>query len=343
MRLSLVWLSVLLWPIAPAVGQRVQLRNVPGVMMPVLVDSNSPAYWRDGRFHLFNSSGSSFLSAGSDQFSLYEGSPQVRVDRADHLPMWIESVWQDSDGTLYAWYHHEPGGLCRNSSLTAPQIGALVSSDGGATFTDLGIVLASGDPIDCFARNGFFGGGHGDFSVILDQDGRYIYFLFDNYGGDLAGQGVAIARMAVEDRADPVGAVWKYYQGGWAEAGLGGKVSPVFPATVRWQDANSNALWGPSVHWNSYLQTYVVLLNHACCGPKWPQEGIYISFNPDLSNPYGWTTAQRVLAAKDIGFAPGYYPQVLGLGPEETDTLAGPVARLYVKGVSKWEIVFWPQ
>jgi hypothetical protein len=48
----------------------------------------------------------------------------------------------------------------------------------------------------------------------------------------------------------------------------------------------------------------------------------------------------KSLDAKAIGFAPGYYPQVVGTEEGETDSLAGEKARLYVKGVSKWEIVF---
>ena len=72
----------------------------------------------------------------------------------------------------------------------------------------------------------------------------------------------------------------------------------------------------------------------------WPQEGIYAVFNPDLSNPETWTQPQRILAGKDIGFSPGFYPQVLGLETGETDTLAGEAARLYIKGFSRWKIVF---
>jgi hypothetical protein len=319
---------------------RLSIDNVTNVM-PSKVDSNSPAFWRDGQLNIINSTGHPILTKGRDQLLMYLGSPkEVHVDVDDHFPMWIEAVWQDEDGTLYAWYHHEPRGVCPGSSLTMPSIGALVSSDGGASFTDLGIVLASGDPADCLAHNGFFAGGHGDFSVILDRNQRYFYFLFGNYGGDSAGQGVAMARMAFEDRASPVGAVWKYHEGAWEEAGLEGRVTPIFPASVNWQEEHADSFWGPSVHWNTHLNTYVVLLNRACCGPMWPQEGIYVGFNPDLSNPETWTAPRRILQAKDIGFAPGYYPQVLGLQPGETDTLAGQTVRLYVKGLSRWKIEF---
>lgn len=309
--------------------------------MPSDVDSNSPAFWRDGQLNIFNSTGVPMLTRGSDQLLWYLGQPRkVAVGAEEHFPMWIEAVWQDEDGTVYAWYHHERQDVCPGSSLAIPQVGALVSSDGGASFTDLGIVLSSGDAADCSAQNGFFAGGHGDFSVILDRDRRYFYFLFGNYGGELAGQGVAIARLAFEDRAKPVGAVWKYHEGEWLEAGLEGSVTPIFPASAAWQTAHADSFWGPSVHWNTHLESYVVLLNRACCDTMWPQEGIYAAFNPDLSNPDTWTSARRLLQAKDIGFAPGYYPQVLGLQPGETDTLAGQSVRLYVKGVSRWKIEF---
>ncbi|MCC6365010.1 MAG: hypothetical protein IT165_15945 [Bryobacterales bacterium] len=333
-----LWVFVCLLTAAPLPAQRVEIRSAPTWKMPAQVDSNSPAFWRDGALHLINSIGSSLISQGSDQFSL--SAPQsVHIASGAHFPMWIEAVWQDPNGALYAWYHHEPAGLCPNSNLTAPEIGALVSNDGGNSFTDLGIVLSAPDPIDCSAKNGFFGGGNGDFSVIPDRDGAYLYFLFDNYGGDLSTQGVAIARMSLDYRANPVGAVWKYYQGGWTEPGLGGHLSPIFPAAVAWQQSNADSFWGPSIHWNSYLESYVILMSHSCCSPNWPQEGIYVTFNPDLSNPAAWSPPGKILGKVD--YDAGFYPQVLGINPGETDTLAGPIARLYVHGRSDWEILFW--
>jgi hypothetical protein len=241
---------------------------------------------------------------------------------------------------VYGWYHHEPSGLC-GGKLSAPQIGALVSSDGGQTFHDLGIVLSSGDPINCAARNGFFAGGHGDFSVILNRERQYFYFLFTNYGGPPQNQGVAVARMAFEDRANPLGAVMKFHQGEWTEPGIGGAVTPVLPARVAWENSGADSYWGAAVHWNTYLERYVVVLNRACCSPNWPQEGIYIMFNSDLSDVHGWSAPAKILDDSQIGFAPGYYPQIFGTAPGETDSLAGQSPRLFVKGVSKWQLTFY--
>jgi hypothetical protein len=302
--------------------------------MPAQVDSNSPAWWKDGQFRIINSAGKPLISRTPDQFG--RGAPrEVALDRRDHFPMWIEAAWTDADGTIFAWYHHEPTGVCPGDQLTAPEIGALVSYDDGDTFVDLGPVLVSGDAVTCSAQNGFFAGGHGDFSVILDREQKYFYFLFGNYGGELESQGIGIARMEFEHRFNPGGTLRKYFNGGWDEPGLGGRLTPIFPARVAWQQADTDAFWGPAVHWNTHLQSFVVLMNRSCCRPKWPGEGIYITFNPDLSNPFSWTSPERIME-----HPAGYYPELIGLGPGETDTLVGETGRLYIQGRSMWELVF---
>jgi hypothetical protein len=272
-------------------------------------------------------------SSGPDQFHL--GGPiAVSLSPLTHRPYWIEATWVDQDGTMFAWYHHEPAGLCGTKHLTAPEIGALVSYDGGINFTDLGIVLSNGYPIDCSAQNGYFGGGNGDFTVVLSRKRTYFYFLFSNYGGPVNAQGVAVARMSFDRRYSPVGAVQKYYNGNWLEPGNGGAVTPIFPATVAWEQADTDAFWGPSVHWNTYLGKWVMLLNRSCCSPGWPQAGIYASFSSDLSNPAGWSQPLQLLEGG------AWYPQVIGRSPDGTDTLAGQVARFYMGGTSTSEIVF---
>lgn len=198
----------------------------------------------------------------------------------------------------------------------------------------LGIVLRSGNPPTCWAANGYFASGHGDFSVALDQNREYFYILFSTYGGDVTSQGVAIARMPFASRRNPVGAVWKYYGGSWSEPGIAGRVSTVFPAIVGWEAADTDAFWGPSIHWNTYLQRYVVLMNRSCCWPDWPQEGVYISMNADLSDPSGWTSPHRIIEGGD------WYPWVKGTGAKETSAVAGQRVRLFMRSSSEWRIVF---
>jgi hypothetical protein len=84
------------------------------------------------------------------------------------------------------------------------------------------------------------------------------------------------------------------------------------------------------VHWNDHLhQRYVALLNHAD-GREWQQEGISLTISPDLLR---WSTPQKILDADE------WYPQVMGLFPGGTDTRSGQTARLYVGGVSAFELV----
>jgi hypothetical protein len=235
---------------------------------------------------------------------------------------------------VFAWYHHEQN-VC-DGTLAVPKIGAMISTDGGDSFRDLGIIMESPYTIDCNARNGFFAGGHGDFSVMLDATRQYFYIYFGNYSGPLSSQGIGVARMAFADRRNPVGRVFKYYQTGWSEPGVKGRVTAVIPAAEYWSSEAADAFWGPSIHWNTYLRQYVMLMNRTCCEPGWPNEGIYVSFNPNLRNPFGWSIPEKILEGEQLG----WYPQVIGTGPGMTDKLAGRVARFFLQGESHFEIVF---
>lgn len=335
---EVVRLCTLLSLLVPSgMAQWASIRGAPEHNIPTRVDGNSPSLWLNNRFVFFTSTGAPVRLIGDDQFSL-RGLRDLTIVQRDHLPLWMESVWLSPNGAIYGWYHNEPGGVCPGSGLTAPSIGAAVSYDGGRTFYDLGLVLTSGDPVDCSAQNGFFAGGHGDFSVILDRERKYFYFLFTSYGGNVSGQGVALARMAYENRSSPLGTVFKYFNGGFTEPGVGGRLTPVFPATVAWQRKDADSFWGAAVHWNTKLSSYVTLLNRSCCDTGWPQEGIYVSFNPDIANANGWSKPRKIIS--DVGFNPYYYPLAIGLGPGETDTLVGETARFYLMGRSYWEITF---
>jgi hypothetical protein len=146
------------------------------------------------------------------------------------------------------------------------------------------------------------------------------------------------AGMAYADRDIPAGSVFKYHDGEWSEPGLGGRTTAVFRARSAWQRSDYDSFWGPAIHWNTHIDRYVVVMSHACCGNEWPQEGIYVTFNGDLSEPAGWTSPTRLL--RSIPWRPGFYPQVIGTGPQETDTTVGQTGRFYLHGRSQWEIVF---
>jgi hypothetical protein len=341
------------WAVAASEGgalrPRVVLRDAPLLQMrgaqsaapdrPGECDCNSPAHWDGERLYLFNSAGHPWRSAGPDLQHLEADYRRCGYDNETNGGRWIECTWRAQDGQVYGWYHLEPGGVCPGKPLTAPRIGAVRSSDNGANWHDLGVILeARAGTLRCDTTNHYFAGGNGDFSALVDARGEYLYFFISTFAGAAAEQGVAVARMRWADRDRPSGRVLKWHQGRWGEPGLGGGVTPIFPVKQDWHRPDVDAFWGPSIHFNWHLQQYVLLLNRAV-DRHWKQEGVYVSFNPSLNDPAGWSTPQKIMDG------PGgelWYPQVMGLdkGRQETDKLAGRVARLFIRGQSRWEILF---
>jgi len=311
-----------------------EIRSIDPVHLPIVIDSNTQVTRENGNLLLYSSAGDPFLNTFDSQFRLVKSEPVTILGRVAPYPLWIESTLRHGDA-VYAWYHQERHGVCPNSTLAVPEIGALVSYDNGRIFHDLGVVLTSGAPVNCAARNGYFASGHGDFSVIADRNREYVYFLFGSYGGELGEQGVSIARMPFASLANPVGEVRKYFQGEWNEPGEGGRVTPVFPAAASWADAGTDSFWGPSIHWNTHLNAYVILMNRSCCEPQWPQEGTYLSSTADLSNPQSWTAPQRILPYGD------WYPWLVNMAEDAGDEF-GKRLRFFARDYSDLEIEFDP-
>jgi hypothetical protein len=313
--------------------------NSPTAAQPGDTDCNSPSHWDGNVLYLFNSAGHPWRSAGPDLAHLDRGYIRCEYNNKANGGRWIECTWKADDAWLYGWYHNEPGGLCPGTTLTAPKIGAARSANNGATWEDLGIILeAPAGTLRCQTKNFYFAGGNGDFSAIPDPRREYLYFFISTYTGELSEQGVAVARMRYADRDQPTGKVLKWRAGGWTEPGLGGRVTAIYPADTDWHQADAAAFWGPSIHWNSYLQSYVLLLNRTK-DSNWSQEGVYVSFNPDLEHPDEWTKPTRILPSQGND---RWYPQVFGTDSSrhETDKLAGRTARLFLRGQSQWEVEF---
>ena len=319
--------------------------NSPSPDKPGECDCNNPLHWDGDTLYVFNSAGHPWRSGGRELFQLTNSYARCEYDNQANGGRWIECTWKADDGTLYGWYHLEPGGICPGAhpkspqmNFTAPKIGAVKSSDNGATWHDLGIVLEAPPTIRCDTKNYYFVGGNGDFSIMLDANKEWLHFFISTYAGDVSAQGVAVARMRWADRDQPAGKVWKWHDRQWGEPGLGGQATPIFPAKIDWHEATADAFWGPSVHWNTHLRLYVLLLNRAC-DANWKQEGVYVSFNRTLANPAAWSVPQKILGELCND---GWYPQVVGTNQSrrETDKLAGKVARLFVRGQSRWEVEF---
>jgi hypothetical protein len=321
------------------------------VELPGEIDSSNPAAWSlvNGAMQLFVISswgGIPVRSAGASVDALTREGPVTFGSHPGH-GVWMEAIVPDEDGTWYAYYHHErPADLCGRPDRQLPRIGAMRSADNGATWNDLGIVLdAPPGSAACDSTNRYVLGGVGDVTAALDATHQDLYLYFSQYPRDGALQGVAVARIAWADRDAPSGKATIWSNGAWLPATAsasadGGWVypagSPLVRSTQPFHDRSksTDVLWGPSIHWNTYLEQYVMLLNRAGDDAFAP-DGIYVSFSPTLADPSRWTSPTRILNGGS------WYPQVIGLETGTgTDRSAGKRARFFMTGRSERFIEF---
>ena len=316
-----------------------RLVSAPRFELPARIDSSNPAVWSlvDGVHQLFVISswgGIPVRSVGNSLESLRNGGPVLFASHPGH-GVWIEAIIPDDEGTWYAYYHHERAAdLCGRPDRQLPRIGALRSTDYGRTWDDLGIVLdVPEDSFACESANRFVLGGVGDVTAALDPDTRDIYLYFSQYSRDAAAQGVAVARLAWADRDEPVGKLSIWNDGAWLAEGSG---TPLVRARQPFHDRSSSAdvFWGPSIHWNTYLERYVMLLNRAR-DDQFNNEGIYVAYSPTLADPSQWTAPVKIYNGG------GWYPQVIGMeSGTGTDRVAGRRARFFLTGRSERYIEF---
>lgn len=356
----LLGLCTIIGPAAIAAAQTVPSASLARATPSTLtgqVDSSSPTVWdEDGILHVFTSyAGLVSVASGTSTETLEPAQPVVWVETPPG-GVWMEGVIVDNTGVFYGYYHNElPATECltRGAVKARPRIGAARSVDRGRTWEDLGVILESPEASQCNTTNQFFVGGVGDFSVVLDRDEQYLYVVYTDYSASFDAQGVSMARMLWASRDEPVGALAVWQSGLWlpatsivvstnddeTEVELEWSYpegSPVYQAQRSWHGAGGrvDAFWGPTVHWNSYLEQHVMLLTRANSG-GFGTEGIYVVFTPTLENPETWSMPQKVMSGG------GWYPQVIGLPAESgTDKHAGQQARFYLAGSSAWTIEF---
>jgi hypothetical protein len=329
----------------------------PALEFPNPTDSNSPAFWNGERFYIFNSWGGQPRRAEGrsvdDAADTNPDGPSSSYTNDGMAGRWLEAVIRDDDtGRLYGWYHQEIETACPQGRRTWPQIGAAISEDDGASWDDVGVVLTPRDgTVTCDTDHPVTNGGIGDFSVILDRDTdparNYLYFLFSSYGGDLEEQGISFARMPWSERDHPFdrfsgqSQVSKWDGAAWEAPGIGGRSVAIFHDSrqVSWTSAQNNGYWGPSVHWNTDLQKFVVLMDRSK-GGNYDTEGVYMTYTASLEDPRSWVKPKLIIADNQ-----GWYPQVIGApATGGTDKMAGAGAvrptRYFNQGRSSLFITF---
>ena len=318
-----------------------RLISAPRVNLPADVDSSNPAVWSliDGVQRLFVISswgGIPVRMTGTAMDALQDGGAVSFSVHPGH-GVWFEAIIPADDGTWYGYYHHErPAELCGRMDRQLPRIGAMRSFDHGATWEDLGIILDApeGDEA-CQSANRFVLGGVGDVTAALDAEAKDVYLYFSQYGRDPSAQGVAVARIAWADRDAPAGKASVWRDGAWIpDARRSGTALVRAAQPFHDRSPAADVFWGPSIHWNTYLEQYVMLLNRAK-DDQFAQDGIYVSFSSTLSDPTQWTRPARIQSGG------GWYPQVIGLeSGTGTDRRAGKRARFFITGRSDRFIEF---
>jgi len=331
----------------------VTFEPAPPLAFPNQTDSNSPAVWDGDDFYLFNSWGGQPRRAeGTNLQNAADtnpgGSSSSYTDDVG-AGRWLEAVVRDDDsGNLYGWYHEEVRTDCPQGPRYWPQIGAVVSDDDGASWDDLGLILTPRDgTITCDTQHPVTDGGIGDFSVALDHNSdpasHYVYFIFSSYGGDLEEQGISFARMLWIDRDQPLqrfsgqSQALKWDGASWGAPGIGGRSVAIFHDSqqVSFTSLGNSGYWGPSVHWNSDLQKFIVLMDRTN-GGNYVTEGVYMTYTTALDDPLSWAMPKLVISANQ-----GWYPQVIGdASIQGTDKLSGARARYFNQGQSTSTIVF---
>ncbi len=331
-----------------------RLISAPRLAMPGAVDSNNPIVWdlADGRSQMFvltSWGGTPSLSVGPGLDRLPRAEPVTFEPHPGH-GVWMEAVITDDAGTWYGYYHNEtPAEACGRADRFIPRLGAAKSHNQGRTWHDLGIIFeAPAESHACGSSNRFVLGGVGDVTAALDADARDLYLFFSQYSRMVAAQGVAVARLAWADRDTPAGRVSVWNDGAWIpvreepqdeDTGARSWEYPVgtalVPPTKPWHhgNASADAYWGPAIHWNSYLEQYVMLINRAR-DETFNQDGLYVSFSPTLTDPRKWSVPKKIMSGG------GWYVQVAGLEEGGTDKLAGQRARFFNTGRSEHFIEF---
>lgn len=221
------------------------------------------------------------------------------VDSWDNGGSWLMSVFRINEDTLVGFYHAEDHyyGSENPGNIAWKSLGRTMSYDNGLTWQPGEQIITSNTPKPATPE----WGGAGDNSVIWDEaNQRWLCYYQE--------QNIMLAMS--EDRLGRPGTWYKYYEGSFSEPGLTGLSSQLDGLVI----AGGN----PSIHFNEYLNKYVIVYH------GW-NRNIYLSTSPDGIN---WQYPELIVAPS--GQRRVWYPTIIG----ESDVLGGKVARLYYADMS---------
>ena len=297
----------------------------------------------------------------------------VYKDTADESDNTLYALYHNENYPLNFPYRPETGegylmknwpvGLLGDTTEAAVcRIRIMKSSDAGRTWSDKGIILEDKQPRMILKPDNTsvdFAGGVGDPSAVVS--GSYLYIFYSEYGypgsyeeasyepaTEWSGQCISVARIPLTELENPAKKA-KRWDGKNFTIPYDGIGTPIASLQIPLEEgggpassATSKYYWGPSVSWNTYLQSWVLLMAKAE-RPKWGGSSIYISFNPhkDLGEAFNsqeWTKPVLLLDKPgDIIWYPSLQPtgSHSDIRDKNTCLRMGQKARLYYKHFPK--------
>ena len=254
------------------------------------------------------------------------------------------------------------GLLGENTQAAVCRIGIMKSIDGGRHWSNKGIILEDKQPRLILKQHNTsvdFAGGVGDPSAVVS--GGYLYIFYGEYGypgvyedksyddkKEWSGQCISVARIALSELDDTSKKARRWDGKGFniPYDGIGKPIAifqiPMEEGGGPASSASAKYYWGPSVSWNSYLRSWVLLMSKAE-SPKWGGSSVYISFNNhrnlgDAFNSQDWSEPELLIDKPgDVLWYPALQPTCSATDILEKNTCLkmGKTARLYYKHFPK--------
>jgi hypothetical protein len=238
---------------------------------------------------------------------------------------WFCGLWADNEDLWYAFLHAEdkqdiPENW-RGWGNDLRTIALWTSRDQGANWEYAAPVVTIADrfPMPPASQMGWpRNGGAGDHKLVVSPKRDFLYILYTNFtyekpveeGVDCARGNLAIARARLSPEGAP-GPWYKFYEGDFAEPGVGGNETWLSSPAAGDPDNSQR-----TVTWSRYLNRYVMIFSPRSAGCR-------ITFSDDLIH---WDESTVLIPHGQVGL---HYFNLIDFEPLGTDTSIGQVAWLY--------------
>lgn len=301
-------------------GRGAQENSIPSVgpAEPVLVSERKPYSWPDGTMGLLRetdgksyrffaaSAGFPLMTKGSLDDPIRDEIHELKIEGVPARYQYFAGgpiYKSDRSGLLVMFYHAEIYTFPPHYLPFYSELGLARSTDGGMTWKDLGLVITPHASVtsDYFQiSQGSLDVGWGAYAIV----GEYFYLYFKDLlheGDQFRPVNLAVARAKIEDVLDAAEkgsevTRWdKFYQGSWAEPGIGGRSSHL-------AEKNGDSIIISDVAYSSYLKKYIGIV----IGKPWPNTDINLFESADGIH---WSNYRKIV--DDEGH--NYYATLIGL------------------------------